>query len=279
MEFLRFGSSIPGSYWGCCAVDIIQNFKQDPDAPASIQLVSGDSGTPLTDSNGKSRFLGMTEHEVFKARLRINTFNMGDKPNHTFFAVLTASQISYDPGKKWLAILKEEGFEFVRAVDNSVYTGASLGELGEGSPHINYIFALYRNIGKGAVIDPFTPPKEWTDLGFTVPELYQSLDTETINHIVRDQRTYHKQRWEAIGEVKTYTEEQLAAKNVPITMAGKRTAYPQQSKEARLAAESKNGVVPASNPFVSTPLPSQAAVSTGVVIDDELEAVGDYETL
>ena len=45
MEFLRFGSSIPGGYWGCCACCIIQNFKFDPKAKASIQLVSGDSGT------------------------------------------------------------------------------------------------------------------------------------------------------------------------------------------------------------------------------------------
>lgn len=269
MEFLRFGSSIPGSYWGCCAVDIIQNFKQDPDAPASIQLVSGDGGMPLTDAAGGSRFLGMTEHEVFKARLRINTFNLGDKPNHTFFAILTASQISYDPGKKWLAILKEEGFEFVRAIDNSVYTGASLGEIGEGSPHINYIFALYRNIGKGAIKDPFEAPAAWKALegGVYEPTDYiNDRDTIVANH-----REVHRQRWETIGPVKTYTEKELEDANVPVTYAGKRSTYPQQEKATRLAAEAQNGVVPAANPFASVPLPS--SVVSADVDEDDLEDV------
>lgn len=275
MEFLRFGSSIPGSYWGCCAVDIIQNFKQDPDAPASIQLVSGDGGMPLTDAAGGSRFLGMTEHEVFKARLRINTFNLGDKPNHTFFAILTASQISYDPGKKWLAILKEEGFEFVRAIDNSVYTGASLGEIGEGSPHINYIFALYRNIGKGAIKDPFQPPAAWVELDTAGPHLvnepWRYLEEHQRESLVEDARSYHKIRWEAIGPVKTYTEKELEDANVPVTYAGKRSTYPQQEKATRLAAEAQNGVVPAANPFASVPLPS--SVVSADVDEDDLEDV------
>lgn len=249
MEFLRFGSSIPGSYWGCCAVDIIQNFKQDPDAPASIQLVGGDCGTPLVDDKGGSKFLGMTEHEVFKARLRINTFNTGDKPNHTFFAVLTASQIAGTVGKKWLAILKEEGFEFVRAIDNSVYTGEKLGEIGEGTPHINYIFALYRNIGRGAVADPFAPPKAWTDLTTVINEPLELIGAAERKALVEGQRQYHKARWEAIGPVKTYTEAELEAAGVPVTYAGKRSTFPQQPKASRLAAEGSKPKKQNADPF------------------------------
>ena len=55
MEFLRFGSSIPGSYWGCCAFDIIQNFgAYDPDDPLSIEMVDGED---LTD--GREEMLGV----------------------------------------------------------------------------------------------------------------------------------------------------------------------------------------------------------------------------
>lgn len=261
MEFLRFGSSIPGSYWGCCAVDIIQNFKFDPDEKASIQLVSGDSGTPMVDSKNQSKFLGMTYHEIFKARLRINTFNTGDKPNHTFFAVLTALQISGGVGKKWLSILKEEGFEFVRAVDNSVYTGADLGEIGQGTPHINYIFAMYRNIGKGAVKDPFEAPAAWKELTDVINEPLDVLGAEQRKVMVDGQRAYHKQRWEAIGSAKTYTQAELEAAGVPITMAGKRSTMPQQLLSARLTAEGQKKKSTVGDPFANTAEPLEVAVA------------------
>jgi hypothetical protein len=115
MEFLRFGSQIPGIYHGCCAVDIIQNFKVDPDAPASIQCVHGDSGVSL------NAFLGLTYHEIFLARLRCGTFSQKELPCRAFFASMTADQLKTENGKKWLAILRENGFEFIRAVHNSVY--------------------------------------------------------------------------------------------------------------------------------------------------------------
>jgi hypothetical protein len=163
MECLRFGSSIPGGYWGCCAVDIMQNFKVDPDAPASIQITSGDGGGACL-KDGQLAFAGPTYRDIFNARLRIGTFGKADMPNHAFIAVLTAWQLNEVHGKKWLAILKEAGFEFVRTVSNSVYGGQSLlsGEPTDHSP--NHIFMLVRNIGSGAIKDPFTPPKEWTDL-------------------------------------------------------------------------------------------------------------------
>ena len=141
MECLRFGSTIPGGYWGCCAADILQNFKVDPDAKASIELVNGDGGESM------QKFLGMTYKEIFLSRLRIGTFSTRDMPNHAFFVMLSATQLqpgSY--GHKWLAILKENGFEFVRTVNNSVWNID------------NYVFALFRNTGPNAVKDQFTPP-------------------------------------------------------------------------------------------------------------------------
>src|SRR3546814_7262228 len=71
MEFLRFGSSIPGGYCGCCAFDIAQCFKQNPDDKASISVVNGDGGFPMMDGKGVL-FLGPTWHDIFKQRLRIN---------------------------------------------------------------------------------------------------------------------------------------------------------------------------------------------------------------
>src|SRR3546814_2376648 len=88
MEFLRFGSSIPGGYWGCCAFDIAQCFKQNPDDKASISVVNGDGGFPMMDGKGVL-FLGTTWHDLFKQRLRINTFDTKDNPNHGFLVVLT----------------------------------------------------------------------------------------------------------------------------------------------------------------------------------------------
>ena len=209
MEFLRFGSSIPGGYWGCCAVDIIQNFKFDPDAAASIQIVSGDAGTPMM-KNGELVFAGKTYREIFETRLRITTFNTSDMPNHAFFAVLTQEQIDGNFGKKWLAILREHGFEFVRTVSNSVYTGPTVGS--GGTPHPNHIFGLFRNIGKGAIADPFTPPAAWTAL----PEPKSDLEI-----------------WEASSPTKTYTEAELEVAGVPITYAGLRSKFPPQLKAKR----------------------------------------------
>src|SRR3546814_3229716 len=130
MEFLRFGSSIPGSYWGCCAVDIIQDFKQPPDGKASIQVVDGDGGNPL-----RGKFFGPTWKDIFLQRLRIGTFADRNMPNHGFLAILTDWQIKSKPGSDWLKILKEQGFEFIRTVDNSVYSGGitlTLDTLGAG---------------------------------------------------------------------------------------------------------------------------------------------------
>jgi hypothetical protein len=120
MEFLRFGSSIPGSYWGCCAVCIVQNFKVKPSDKASIELVNGDGGYPILGSDGETLFLGMTWKEVFEARIRIGTFSQRDLPNHAFLAILTDDQIKNSPGKQWLKILKDNGFDWLTQVKKMI---------------------------------------------------------------------------------------------------------------------------------------------------------------
>jgi len=242
MEFLRFGSSIPGGYWGCCAVCIIQNFKYEPDAKASIELVSGDGGYPMTDNDGNQQFAGPTYRDIFQQRLRIGTFSNTDMPNHTFFAVLTEGQIGGKVGKAWLEILKESGFEFVRTVDNSVYTGDQIAKAfkHECSSHKNYIFALYRNIGRGLVEDPFTPPKAWTDLS----------DPYSGDMSPKNVFDVQKALWEKNGPTKLLTEAEVVAAGAPVILAGRRKegAAPEE-KSAREARESKTPKkAPASNP-------------------------------
>lgn len=214
MEFLRFGSSIPGSYWGCCACCIIQNFKVDPDAKASIQLVGGDGGNPILGPDGGFLYAGPTWRDIFWQRLRFGTFNKNDMPNHAFLAILTASQISGGVGAKWLAILKEAGFEFIRTVDNSVYTGQAM-DTGQGYSHPNYIFGLFRNIGNGAIADPHAPPQAWLDL----PEQTKT-QREVWDELTKKQDTL-------------MTEAQLVEAGVPVMMAGLRSKYPQEPKSIR----------------------------------------------
>lgn len=224
MEFLRFGSSIPGGYWGCCAVCIIQNFKFDPKAKASIQLVSGDGGGALTKGS-EMLFAGPTYHDIFKQRIRIGTFSSRDMPNHAFLAVLTDQQIASGYGKEWLKILKEEGFEFIRTQDNSVYTGAAL--TGNGSSHPNHIFGLFRNISGSKIKDPFTPPKQWTDLD----------DPYKGDMSVKNMVAVQTDRWKKTGPTKLLTESEVVAAGAPVTLAGLRSEFPQEPKETRKAKQ------------------------------------------
>jgi len=252
MEFLRFGSSIPGSYWGCCAMCIIQNFKVDPDAKASIQIVNGDAGSPMMKGN-EFLFAGPTWRDIFKQRIRVGTFSATDMPNHGFLAVLTEQQVSGGVGKKWLEILKEEGFEFIRTVDNSVYTGASL--TGSCSPHPNYLFGLFRNITGSRIKDPFTPPKAWTDLPSVVPEAWQLIKPEDRLTLSSEQTTVHKQHWKETGPTKLLTEKEIVAAGAPVIMAGLRSKFPQQDKAARKLLQGKDTSVKKTSAF-----PDMAAV-------------------
>lgn len=233
MEFLRFGSSIPGSYWGCCAMCIIQNFKVDPDEEASIQLVCGDGGEPLGD-----QWLGKTYREIFESRIRIGTFSSSDMPNHAFLATLTSWQVSSDVGKEWLNILYENGFEFIRAVDNSVYSGDELfdEEFGDTDGHLNYLFGLFRNIGDGKATDPFQPPKSWTDLSGGPKQAIDFLTDDQKTQIANSQEAYHLEQWGKLGPAKIYSQADLKEAYVPLTFAGQRSKLPQQGEEEREAA-------------------------------------------
>lgn len=243
MEFLRFGSSLPGSYWGCCACDIIQNFKVDPDDKACIQLVDGDGG------NNLGKFAGPTWRDIFNQRIRFGTFGTADMPNHAFIAILTEWQIQGDIGKKWLGILRETGFEFIRTVNNSVYSGPNLGSpTATANSNDNHIFALIRNIGVNALKDPFTPPKAWTDLPeIKTPYVGWEGDSETLTLAQHQQDTAI---WECLGPAKLLTEAE-AEKAAPgaLWYAGVRNKYPQQLKSARLKATGADAKAASLSPF------------------------------
>lgn len=226
MEFLRFGSSIPGTYWGCCACDIIQNFTVDPDAKASIQIVEGDGGTPYTPN----KFAGTTYREIFEQRLRYGTFSASPAraTNHAFIAILAKSQTESGIGKKWLKILKQHGFEFVRTVNNSVWNKD------------NYIFMMVRNVGPNAVKDQFKPPKEWTDLEDVVLEPFRCMNIAG-DALTTQIKAKQKELYDALPPLKFYSEKELDELKVPVTLAGKRShqwgafavGFPQQLREAR----------------------------------------------
>jgi len=250
MEFLRLGSSIPGSYWGCCAFDYIQCFDASPDTPASIELVYGDSGQPILDYSlgDSSLFAGKTYEDIFWQRLRYGTMGKGDMPNHGFLAVLTSRQLR----GPWLPILKKAGFEFIRTVDNSVYTGSDLQdnyasdedeeydeETGEyvevvlehPSSHPCYLFALFRNISASSIDDPYKAPQVWLDLPSVVPEVCTYIeDTEAL---AVSSKAAQLEAYKSLPPKKYYTEEELVAAKVPITLAGRRSEKPQQFKSCR----------------------------------------------
>lgn len=254
MHFLRFGSSIPGSYWGCCACCIIQDFNYDPDSPYSIELVSGDGGEPIDDL-----FLGKTYREVFESRLRIGTFNSDDMPNHAFLAIMTEHQLTSTYGNKWLRLLKENGFEFIRAFDNSVYTGSYLkGEVDEDDEdwygedtHANYLFGMFRNIGSGAVGNPFAPPKAWMDISGGVREIFDRLSPDDMASLNSNRESVHLESWNRIGPAKFYSREGLEAEGVPVWLAGRRSKNPQELAKHREERQKKDVSPAKAAPFSS----------------------------
>lgn len=244
MEFLRFGSSIPGSYWGCCACCIIQDFKVDPDEPASIQLVSGDGGGPIMKGR-EMLFAGPTWRDIFNQRIRSGTFDSRDMPNHAFFAILTEWQIKSRVGNKWMVILKEAGFEFVRSVANSVSTGQTIADELEGEGEsLNYIFGLFRNIGRFGASDPFTPPAAWQDLPSVKTEAWRALSDPQFadvspSDLAQKQFAEDKVIWGRIGPPKFMTESEVVAAGAPVILAGLRGANPQEPKATRDARKPK----------------------------------------
>jgi hypothetical protein len=248
IEFLRFGSSIPGAYWGCCCADIIQCFSGDPDAKASIQMVDGDGCSPMfiqRDGRREQAFAGPTNRDIFMQRIRVGTFGITDMPNHAFFAILTDGQCSSANGKKWLQILKETGFEFLRRVNNSVWNVN------------NNIFVLIRNCGPNAIKDQFEPPKYWTELPSVVPEPWEDYghtdfpavdycegkDFDTVEYTKRI-KTAQKEIWDKIGPAKFLTEAEIEAAGAPVILAAKRDYTPQQDKKLREAREKAKTATP-----------------------------------
>lgn len=257
MEFLRFGSSIPGGYWGCCACCIIQNFKFDPDAKAAIQIVGGDGGQAIGD-----KFVGPTYRDIFWQRIRFGTFSDRDMPNHAFFAILTEQQIKGTYGKQWLAILKEAGFEFIRTVCNSVYAGATVVSKGGqfSDSRQNYIFGLIRNVGSGAIADPYTPPKEWTDMASVVPEAWEHIGDPKQLSI--DSQTAQLKCWKALPKAKWLTRAEAEKLGVTVTLAGQRSKYPQQLSTQREAQQKAEAVATkaAKNAFPAKDAPAASPI-------------------
>lgn len=265
MEFLRFGSHIPGAYWGCCACSVIQNFKIDPDVKWSSQVQYGDSGSAVVDPSRREQvWVGPTYGDIFKARIRIGEFDNRDMPNHAFIAILTEGQCTSDPGKKWLKLLREVGFEFIRTVGNSVYNGpALLNPDSPGSPHKNHIFGLFRNIGNGSVKDQFTPPKAWSDLPKVKGEAnecvlyyHELVGSEgTTEKLTERQRQQDLVIWEALGPPKFLTEKEVEDAGAPVVLMGLRDeekptatkpAFPPEPKEKREANIAKRAALRAS---------------------------------
>ena len=249
MEFLRFGSTIPGTYWGCCAVCIIQNFKTDPDQKTSIQLVGGDGGNPVMLDGGREiAFAGPTYRDVFHQRIRFGTFDKRDMPNHGFLAILTQDQISGGVGLKWLKILREAGFEFIRTVSNSVYQGQGLAKPKGKGASLNHIFGLFRNIGNGAPVDPFTPPVAWSNMDKVAPEINDFLCDKEKKSFGADQYKSQHSIWEKIGPAKLLTEAEVIAAGAPVILAGLRSEFPQQPKETREQLRAQKTGVKVVNP-------------------------------
>jgi len=192
IECVRFGQvKTRHTTWGCCAVDLLQNFSVDPNEEVLVPLFQGDSGTPSMN-NGQHRALGPTNKEAFEQFLRIGSHNAADKPNRLFLVVITDSQLTQSNGKAWLAILKENGFQFQCSVDNSVYTGSA--RMKEGvkpkPPHLVHLFYLLRHAGAHRPDDPFAPPAEWLELEEpikTPEEIY--LEGKTIYHYLPKDKT------------------------------------------------------------------------------------------
>lgn len=164
IECVRFAGRHQPEGIGCCAIDEFQGFINDPDQAAHVPLRHGDTLTSLLSGNGKKVYLGPTNRDIFEAYLRIGTFSLEETPNRMFLASLTQEQCGTEIGKKWLTILKENGFEFIRAVDNSVYSGEEVSREQEDEGTPVYLFGLFRNIGTTRLSDPFAPPEYWKEL-------------------------------------------------------------------------------------------------------------------
>lgn len=160
IECLRFGARRGGTGIGCCAVDIFQGFSRDPsDTRPDIILRQGDTWNYLNNygEDGVKAVSG-TNEEVFLSYLYHGTMDYSKASDHAFLAILTDEQINSSTGRRWLEILKREGFVWVGATSNSVYC----------EYHPNHIFMMIRStreyMDDGEIMALKEPPEYWKGL-------------------------------------------------------------------------------------------------------------------
>jgi hypothetical protein len=184
IECLRLGARRGGQGIGCCAIDVIQGFNNDPDAvcPPMPQF-NGDSWTPEGVAVGNC-----TNEEAFLAYLAHGSFSPHETyPDHGFIVTLTGDQVKSVAGKKWLTILKREGFEWVGCVSNSVYT----------EYHPNHVFMLLRNTHTYMEDEEIerlkSPPEFWQ----TLPTPSETPEERFEGHAQRASRAHIEWDYEA----------------------------------------------------------------------------------
>ncbi len=174
LECLRLGARRGGEGIGCCAIDVLQGFNNDPDSLAPPQPhFNGDDWSPsFYQHTDKQLAIAGTNEEVFLSHITHGSFTPEPEPDHGFIAVLTDDQVNGTIGRKWLAILKREGFEWVGCTSNSVY----------GEYHPNHVFMLLRsthlNMEDAEIEELKKPPQVWTELPAPVEtpeERFQTL--------------------------------------------------------------------------------------------------------
>lgn len=163
IECLRFGARRGGEGIGCCAIDVFQGFNNAPDAFCPQQpFFNGDDWSPEFHPDTDSQLCvgggTITNEQAFLSYLTHGSFTPEPEPDHGFIAVLTGDQANSANGKKWLAILKREGFKWVGCTSNSVYADY----------HPNHVFALFRSthqyMGDDEIERLQQPPQIWEEL-------------------------------------------------------------------------------------------------------------------
>lgn len=158
IECLRFGARRGGQGIGCCAVDVLQGFNNDPDAEGTpIPFFDGDSWTPVMNYDGdESEQLHVvgTNEQIFLSYLIHGSFTPEPVNDHAWIAILTEEQCGSYTGQKWLRILHREGFKYVTTVNNGVYS----------EYHPNHIFILTRNTDENISPEELGPPSLWQEL-------------------------------------------------------------------------------------------------------------------
>ena len=174
IEAVRFGARLGRIGIGCCGLDLIQGFSHSPEDETTFPLRYGDEDTPIfqdtCDGDGGVMAITGTNIEVLKALLTLGTHDQEPKEARSFLVTLNNDQICSEEGRKWLAILKGLGFEYLRSFENGVY----------GADSWVYLFGYFRAYEGGASITRSVPG--WDELPAGVPtfvpdDFYKHLTT------------------------------------------------------------------------------------------------------